>query len=337
MDGIGQWVFFQLIFKFLDGEIETFRYNLMTGLIEWILLFGTLMITIWIMFQGWLIVTGRSREPMMSLVTQSMKVVLITLLATSFTFAGESIADLLGNTLPRAVTGLVTTEEDNPATQIDKNLAIMQATTSLMDSYANVAGAESWQAEIKKATTMSTLGVAGPAVIGGALLLTYKVALALFVGLGPLFIMSLLFNSTKGMFSKWLYYGIGTTFSLGVLSFMVAVAMKMVAVVAIAMFVKYQVIMGGVGATEGISSVAMQQAGLGVILTVLLIATPPIAAMFFSGALANFSAYSQFGQAQARDKAGNPVGSGGSYAPADPDRYGRVVLDKTSTQHTVRT
>ena len=51
MDGIGQWVFFQLIFKFLDGEIETFRYNLMTGLIEWILLFGTLMITIWIMFR----------------------------------------------------------------------------------------------------------------------------------------------------------------------------------------------------------------------------------------------------------------------------------------------
>ena len=91
---------------------------------------------------------------------------------------------------------------------------------------------------------------------------------------------------------------------------MVAVAMKMVAVVAIAMFVKYQVIMGGVGATEGISSVAMQQAGLGVILTVLLIATPPIAAMFFSVTLANFSAYSQFGQGQARDNAGNPVGSG---------------------------
>ncbi len=52
----------------------------------------------------------------------------------------------------------------------------------------------------------------------------------------------------------------------------------------------------------------MQQAGLGVILTVLLIATPPIAAMFFSGTLANFSAYSQFGQAQARDRAGNRVG-----------------------------
>ena len=101
-----------------------------------------------------------------------------------------------------------------------------------------------------------------------------------------------------------------------------AVAMKTVAAVAVAMFVKYQVIMmtGGTP-TEGISSVAMQQAGLGVILTVLLIATPPIAAMFFSGTLANFSAYSQFGQAQARDKAGNPVGSSGGYvAPVGTDR-----------------
>lgn len=314
MDGIGQWIFFQLIFRFIDGEIETFRHNLMTGLIEWILLFGTLMITVWITFQGVLIVTGRSRESMMGLVTQSMKVVLITLLATSFTFAGESIADLLGNTFPKAVTGLVTTEENNPAQQIDQNLALMQATTSLMDGYAATAGAETWKAEINKATNMTTLGVAGPAVIGGALLLTYKVALALFVGLGPLFILSLLFNATKGMFSKWLYYGIGTTFSLGVLSFMVAVAMKMVAVVALAMFVKYQIIMQGSGVTEGMNSVAMQQAGLGVILTVLLIATPPIAAMFFQGTLANFSAYSQFGQGQARDSVGNPVGGGGAYA-----------------------
>lgn len=323
MDGIGQWVFFQLIFRFLDGEIETFRHNLMTGLIEWILTFGILMVTIWIIFQGWLIVTGRSREPMMSLVTQSMRVVLITLLASSFTFAGEDIADLLGNTLPRAVTGLVSVDEADPAEQIDQNLALMQLTTSLMDGYAASAGADAWQEEIRKATTMSTLGVAGPAVIGGALLLTYKVALALFVGLGPLFIMTLLFNSTKGMFSKWLNYGIGTIFSLAVLSFMVAVAMKMVGVVALAMYVKYQIVMQGAGVTEGINSVAMQQAGLGVILTVLLIATPPIAAMFFSGTLANFSAYSQFGQAQARDAQGNPVGNGGYRPSSSPSPAGQ--------------
>lgn len=310
MDGIGQWVFFRAIFGFLDGEIETFRHNLMTGLIQWILLFGTTMITVWILFQGWLIVTGRSREPMMMLVTQSMKVVLITLLATSFSFGGESISGLLSDTLPKAIQGLVAIDEDSPASQIDRNLQLMQATTALMDGYASLSVGESWKEQLTKATTMSTLGVAGPAVIGGALLLTYKVALALFVGLGPLFILCLLFNNTKALFGKWLQYGIGTTFSLGVLSFMVSVAMKMVAVVALAMFVKYQIIMNGAAAGEGINSIAMQQAGLGVILTVLLIATPPIAAMFFNGTLANFSAYSQFGQGQARDRQGNPVGGG---------------------------
>lgn len=325
MESIGQWLFFKLIFDFIDTEIETFRHNLMTGLIEWILLFGTIMITVWIIFQGWLIVTGRSREPMMALVTQAMKVVMITLLATSFSFGGQSISNLLSNTLPKAVTGLVSTEEDNPAVEIDRNLAYMQLITGLMDGYAATSSGEGWKEQIDKASNMSAVGVAGPAVIGGALLLTYKVALALFVGLGPLFILTLLFNSTKPMFAKWLTYGIGTIFSLAVLSFMVAVAMKLVGVVAVAMFVKYQIIMAasaGVG-SAGISSVAMQQAGLGVILTVLLIATPPIAAMFFQGTLASFSAYSQFGQAQARDSAGNPVGvgaaSGGSAnSPTSP-------------------
>ncbi len=310
MDGIGQWVFFKVIFGFLDGEIETFRHNLMSGLIQWILLFGTTMITAWIIFQGWLIVTGRSREPMMSLVSQSMRVVLVTLLATSFSFGGESISGLLGDTLPKAVQGLVAVDEDSPAEQIDRNLALMQATTALMDGYAGLSAGEAWKDQISKATTMSALGVAGPAVIGGALLLTYKVALALFVGLGPLFILCLLFNSTRSLFAKWLQYGIGTTFSLGVLSFMVSVAMKMVAVVALAMFVKYRIIMDGASAGEGINSIAMQQAGLGVILTVLLIATPPIAAMFFNGTLASFSAYSQFGQGQARERNGTPVGTG---------------------------
>ncbi len=40
--------------------------------------------------------------------------------------------------------------------------------------------------------------------------LFYEVALALFIGLGPLFILCLLFEQTKTLFQKWLFYGIGT-------------------------------------------------------------------------------------------------------------------------------
>ncbi len=64
------------------------------------------------------------------------------------------------------------------------------------------------------------------------MLLLYQVAIALFVGFGPLFILCLFFDQTKQLFQKWLLYGIGTMFSMGVLAAMVSICMKMVVKVA---------------------------------------------------------------------------------------------------------
>ena len=47
--------------------------------------------------------------------------------------------------------------------------------------------------------------------------------------------------------------------------------------------------------TDGMTSQAMQQGGMGLILTALIISAPPMAAMFFQGTLGQFMAYSQFG------------------------------------------
>ena len=285
---------------------------------------------------GWLVVTGRSREPMMALVTNSMRVVLITLVASTFSLFGNDISDLLSNTLPRAITGLVTVDEVSPAQQIDQNLTLMQSTFALLDSYATAGGsADAWKDQLSHITTMSAVGTAGPAVVGGALLLMYKVALALFVGLGPLFIMCLLFQSTKSLFSKWLQYGIGTCFSLAVLCFMVSVAMKMVAAVGAAMFVKYTLAINGMGAAEGLNTVAMQQGGLGLVLTVLLVTCPPLAAQFFNATVGGFSAYSQFGATgahgagRARDSMGNPVGGGDNGGQQRPAKLGSQGGDNT--------
>ncbi|RMH87407.1 hypothetical protein EBB59_13040, partial [Lysobacter pythonis] len=142
-----------------------------------------------------------------------------------------------------------------------------------------------------------------------------------------------IFPSTKQLFSKWLYYGIGTTFSLAVLAFMVGVATKLVMVIGGAMAVKYALIMQGNGASEGLNTLAMQQGGMGIVLTIMLITCPPMAAMFFQGTLGQaVTMYSQFGASggQARDAAGNPVGG---YRPASngigreegPEKGGDVV------------
>jgi type IV secretion system protein VirB6 len=122
------------------------------------------------------------------------------------------------------------------------------------------------------------------------MLLLYRLAMALFIGFGPIFIACLMFDSTKSLFQKWLMYGIGTMFSLAVLSFTVSLALDVVTAVAASLWVgKF------LGANpEGISSTALQQGSVGLILTMLIVSAPPIAATFFQGTLANFSSYNQF-------------------------------------------
>ncbi|NIK34973.1 hypothetical protein FHY15_004173 [Xanthomonas arboricola] len=144
------------------------------------------------------------------------------------------------------------------------------------------------------------------------MLLLNKLAMALVVGFGPLFILCLLFQATKSLFSKWLLYGLGTMFSLSALTFTVSLATKVVGAVAVAFLAKWA-LNGGSG--EGISSMALQQGGLGLVLTTLIITAPPMAAAFFQGTLGQFTAYSALGQL---DRASQDGSGGRPQTPAAP-------------------
>ncbi|AAM37456.1 Type IV secretory pathway, VirB6 component [Xanthomonas citri pv. citri] len=163
--------------------------------------------------------------------------------------------------------------------------------------------------------------MAGPGVVAGSMLLLNKLAMALVVGFGPLFILCLLFQATKSLFSKWLLYGLGTVFSLSVLTFTVSLATKVVGAVGAAFVAKWA--MNGFTG-EGISSMALQQGGLGLVLTTLIITAPPMAAAFFQGTLGQFTAYSALGQldrgGQSAPAAGRPYEPG---APAPDTNKGR--------------
>jgi type IV secretion system protein VirB6 len=168
--------------------------------------------------------------------------------------------------------------------------------------------------------------VAGPGVIAGSMLLLNKVALALFIGFGPLFIICLLFKQTASLFSRWLLYGIGTLFSLAVLSVMITFAMQMLTAITAAYIAQYVASMATNGAlsTDGLNSMALQQGGIGLILTTLIISAPPMAAAFFQGTLGQFQSYSPFGMV-GRESAASAAqqqtalghNSGGGIAPTN--------------------
>lgn len=304
MDGVIEWAVFNEIFEFVDHEVQTMTFNMVNGFIKWILLTGTLIVTTWLITQGWLLVTGKSREPLASVVHTVMKVFAVTFLAAGFTWGADSVATTLGQTMPRAITGIVTANERDPKDAINESFRIMQGTFALADTFSALGDAPALKSELKDMQIYSAIGVAGPAVVGGALLMTYKFAMALFIGFGPLFILCLLFKQTQPLFSKWLYYGVGTTFSLAVLSFMVAIAMKVVTVVAMTMFFKLRIAAIGDSSLQGLDMAALQQGGVGLVMTVLLIMCPPMAAQFFSGTVGAFtSPYSSFGMTGGRDAA----------------------------------
>lgn len=296
---ISDLLFFREINSFLTGEIEVFRDNLL-GRTASLLGGATLsLLTLWIMIQGYRIAIGQSRDSMMGLVTNSLRTVLIVGLATAAAATGGSVYRTVTDGLSSEVSRMVTGTNEDVYDRVDKCLAYMQVALASIDTL-DVAGDPILNDKKERAMWFAGIGTGGPAVMAGTMLLLNKVAMALFVGLGPLFILCLLFDQTKGLFGRWLYYGLGTMFSLALLSVMVTLATDMVIAVAASFWASTLL---GAG-PDSINSMALQQGGMGVVLSMLIMTAPPMAAMFFSGTLGTFVPYSPMsGSAHARAQA----------------------------------
>ncbi|MFC5578377.1 type IV secretion system protein [Lysobacter niabensis] len=282
--------------NYLRGEIQDFGLGIMRNAMVWAGGIALTLLTLWIMIQGYRIVTGQSRDSMMLLVTNSLRATLIVGAATSMAAFGTDLHDFLTDDVNREINWIVTGDHALPEDRIDKNLGWMQVALSSIDKL-DVVGDPTLDDDKTRAMWFVGLGTGGPALVGGTMLLLYEIALALFVGLGPLFILCLLFDQTKSLFGRWLQYGIGTMFSMAVLSAMVSISLEMVTRVAAAFWTTAAAgALLGQDFNDGMISQAMQQGGMGLILTTLIISAPPMAAMFFQGTLGSFSAFNAFDQ-----------------------------------------
>lgn len=80
-DGVDSLGFFALFKDFLDGEIAEYSRNLLRRVGTLGALAVTPIVTLWIIYQGFLRVTGRSHESMAALQADATRIVLITLVA----------------------------------------------------------------------------------------------------------------------------------------------------------------------------------------------------------------------------------------------------------------
>ncbi|KAB7775455.1 hypothetical protein CEK65_15750 [Xanthomonas sp. LMG 12459] len=138
----------------------------------------------------------------------------------------------------------------------------------------------------------------------------------------------LMFEQIKELFKKWLYYVLGTLFAMAMLSVVSAMVLKFTVKVAGAYWAMKLIPLGN---AEGLSSQALQQGGIGLLMTLLIVSVSPMAAALWQGSMASFMHFSAFagGAASTPGPQGQPPGSyvppqGGKDTPlgsADVTRY----------------
>jgi type IV secretion system protein VirB6 len=336
LGNVGDMLYYAVIYKFVQGEVRSIGPAIMHNFMNEIAIpLALVLMTIWVFWQGLRIFSGQSRESMMEFVLKAARNAFIVTAATTMSFIGFNLHTLLTDTLDKTAVLLMTGEDDTRSTDmIEENLLLTQAMLASMDLIkVGSEGNVELNDEKTRASLMAGFGALGPGVTGSAMLLMYEIAMAFFIGFGPLFILCLMFKQTETMFWKWLYYGFATTFSMAALALMTTLALKVTAVVVTSFWLS-AVLSGPAGAnlTQGMSSLAMQQGGIGLILTVMLISVPPIAGNFFSMALGQFQATSMFGMgagaAAAAQQQQQQAGGGGQRPPINQSIRGE---DQTNT------
>ena len=311
--GLPNMVFFSEINDFIDDElINEYLPNLGRRVIRVLGGLGLTVLTLWIILQGYRIVTGQSRESMLALMVNSLRATFIVGIALGVAVGWGSIYTTLTNGLVTTVSDTMTgdPDSDGPYSEIDRTLAIMQVALEVTDAVDTNSDMTAEEDKDQVQTYIMT-GLGLPAIVTACALLLNKIAIGLVTALGPFFILCLLWDPLKPLFQKWLFFGIGTLFSMALLTVTATLALDMVIAVGMSFWVSSMF----VSVSDSAESMAMQQGGLGLIMTTLIVSAPPMAAMLFQGTLGQFSPYSAFSTPQpgAQGQPGYPI-----YTPPSP-------------------
>lgn len=131
---VGDFFFFRLILDYLHKEIAEFGIKLLGRMMKWVGAIALILMTLWVLIQGFRIATGQSRDSMMVLVTNMARAALIVSVATSMAMFGEDLHGFLINDVKNEISYVITGKDESPEDLIDKNLGYMQIALSAVDA-----------------------------------------------------------------------------------------------------------------------------------------------------------------------------------------------------------
>lgn len=332
-----------------DMLIGTYRELVAAKLGTALAYMSTVLMTIWVAYQGFMIISGANRQPILGLAFKTGKMVLILSLVALVAANSPVIADTVLD-FQALVTAIVVDEGTDVYRTIDINLALAQVFNALIDGF--VGGAQA-NAEGKSLTQMAGLvGQSGPAMLVSVMAIMAEISITLAIMLAPLFLFFLLFQQTAAMFWSWAKFLLGTMFSLAVLALVSGILLKMMMMygaTVLAGFFLNASAMGSVVSVD-VGGSAMRMAMLGALSTALLVMIPPLIMQFFNSG-ASFAAGAMMGAMGGGAAAGGVVGlaqamggqqpagvgasSGGSGARLESSRGGSDAAgESVSTRNT---
>lgn len=250
---------------------------------------GTVMLTIWFMWQGYRIATGQSRDSMQAMLMRAVTVITMLSLAQGMALFGQElstfIVDDLRNSIARVITG---NDYHDPADMISRAITQMLVLQTALDVYqANGAGAASNISMANFLNFSTGLSQSMPALIAGGLMLLNEIALHLCLVVAPLCILAYIYEPTRFLFVNWLKFTIATLFSMVIISVVTVIALRAIIVLIaalLAMDLGNGIANGlGVNASLQLRDIATLSGGVGMLLTMLLLSAPSLIYNFFSG------------------------------------------------------
>lgn len=301
-------VLFEQVRDYVLDMISQFGYAGMGRMFTLVIAIGTLCLTLWFIWQGWRMVTGQSRESLMTFFTQAFMVIVVAAAAQGFAVLGQDVPgmitwlqDIIANTLTGG-------DFQDPSEMVSDVLKYMLTLQSLLQVYQGGGSAPN-TGMANTLTFITGAGQALPALVAGGLMLLNEVALHLSMVFAPLFILSYISPKTRFLFANWVKFTVTTLFSMVVLTVVTVIALKAIIMMAVALFTIDTT--GSIVGTGGmqLNDIATVTGGVGMLLTTLILGVPPLVVSFFSGGIAQaYGGYNQFGNAATR--------TGGGMAPA---------------------
>lgn len=220
--------FYERTFSELDKALIGYWESVANSIVGAITPVATTLIIIYVMLWGWSMMRGVISEPLTDGIARIVRLTVITGIALSVTRYGDFLADMLWNS-PEILASYIASGSSNSSNNMQFLDGLMSQIYDLGDAYWQKANASSGMLPIPDLgqTAIAILvWIAGLFATGyGAFLLALsKMALAIILAVGPLFILLTIFEPTRRFFDAWMGQSLNYVF----LVMLTAAAIKLI-------------------------------------------------------------------------------------------------------------